>query len=250
MELRELIEISRQIASPAEDCVILGEGNTSAKLHADKFLVKASGKQLFNADEETFVKMVAPPLIAALDGPDLSDADTKELLVQSSVNPLGLAASTESFMHAFLLSLPGINCVIHTHPTPLLPLLCSYDLEDLARKRLFPDEIVCCGPRACVVPYTDPGLPLGKAVRTAVLKYEAEENEPPKTIWIQNHGLICLGKTGSEAVTATRMSVKAARVWGAAMAIGKPIKSLTESEIQRIHQRPDEHYRQRMLWKS
>ena len=152
-------------------------------------------------------------------------------------------------MHAFLLSLEGIEVVVHTHPTPLLALLCLENSHEIARQRLFPDEIVCCGPRACLVPYTDPGLPLGQAVRRGVLGYRDEEGELPKTIWIQNHGLICIGKTASEVLTATRMSVKAARIWLAALQTGQRLTTLTKEQIERIHGRPDEHYRQRMLWK-
>jgi rhamnose utilization protein RhaD (predicted bifunctional aldolase and dehydrogenase) len=151
-------------------------------------------------------------------------------------------------MHAYLLSLPGIEIVAHTHPTPLLSLLCTDYCEVICRQRLFPDEIVCCGPSACLVPYAGPGQELAQAIREGVRSYADENGALPKTIWIRNHGLICVGKSTHEVLTATRMSVKAARVWLGAIQTGKPVKTLTPEQVERIHTRPDEHYRQRLLW--
>jgi hypothetical protein len=43
------------------------------------------------------------------------------------------------------------------------------------------------------------------------------------------------------------MAEKAAKVRLQALASGLPIKALSTSEIDRIHTRPDEHYRQQLL---
>lgn len=150
-------------------------------------------------------------------------------------------------MHAFLLSLPGVIFVGHTHPTPLLSLLSTTKSKELATQRLFPDEIVCCGPETVFVPYTDPGLPLAKAIMSGVEDYIARREETPKTIWLENHGLIALGQTANEVLSATLMSVKAARVWLNGFASGLELKPLTAEQINRIHTRPDEHYRQELL---
>ena len=44
--LSQLVAMSRSLGDPANDYVILGEGNTSAKVDADSFWVKASGTEL------------------------------------------------------------------------------------------------------------------------------------------------------------------------------------------------------------
>jgi L-ribulose-5-phosphate 4-epimerase len=248
MLVQSLAELSRAIADPAEDCVILGEGNTSAKLSDEEFLVKASGRAMREIDESGFVSVLFAPLLKSLDGPALSDEATTELLRKAQSAQGQLRPSTEAFMHAFLLSLPGVNVVGHTHPTPLVSLLCIDACEEIARQRLFPDEIVCCGPSACVVPYAGPGLELAQAIRSGVRCYVNESGALPKTIWIRNHGLICLGATTHEVLTATRMSVKAARIWLGALQTGVQVRSLSAEQIERIHSRPDEHYRQRLLW--
>src|SRR5215470_9165818 len=71
--LNELIALSRSLGDPARDLAILGEGNTSALVNEDFFLVKASGKELRTADEGTFVAVSMPRALAVLDGRDLTD---------------------------------------------------------------------------------------------------------------------------------------------------------------------------------
>jgi L-ribulose-5-phosphate 4-epimerase len=248
--VQELVSLSRAIASPAEDCVILGEGNTSALLDDGTFLVKASGFSLADIRPEGFVR-VSGSIAEHLDGLEIPDDDqVRQALFEARVDPSSdLMPSTETFMHAYLLSLPGVRFVAHTHPSPLVSLLATEACVEIAAQRLFPDEIVCCGPKSCLAAYGDPGLELARRIRDAVNEYVEELGEIPKTIWIRNHGLICLGATSAEALTATRMSVKAARVWLGALATGRTIVPLNPKQVERIHRRPDEHYRQRLLWK-
>lgn len=248
MDASQLASLSHAISDPREDCVILGEGNTSALVSEDEFLVKASGFQLSTIEPSGFVRVRLPLLLEALKEESLTDAQVKAQLHAAVCDGSDLVPSTESFMHALLLSIPGTKIVVHTHPSPLLSLLCLKEAKDIALQRLYPDEIVCCGPSACHVPYADPGLPLAKAIREAVIEYNEREEMPPKTIWLQNHGLICLGRSTAEVIAATRMSVKAARVWLGALQCGRELTTLTQHQINRIHSRPDEHHRQRLLW--
>lgn len=228
--------------------MILAEGNSSCRAGEDEMLIKASGFMLADIPPEGFVRVRMPILLEALKEANLSDAQVKDRLVASVADGSGLLPSTESFMHALLLSIPGIDVSVHTHPTPLLSLLCLDNASQIAQWRLFPDEIVCCGPSTAFVPYADPGIPLANAIRASIEQYVEREGGPPKTIWLQNHGLICCGRSSKEVIAATRMSVKAARVWMGAMQTGRPITSLTKAQIARIHTRPDEHHRQRLLW--
>lgn len=156
--------------------------------------------------------------------------------------------SVETFMHAFLLSLSDIHVIGHTHPAPLVALLSLRNAERFATQRLFPDDVVCCGPASAFVPYTDPGLPLARAIRAAVMEFCDKHGEVPKTIWLQNHGLIALGKSKREVESATFMAAKSARVWLAALSTGQELRPLSARDIARIHSRPDEHHRQKLLW--
>ena len=245
-----LVRLARTLGDPQGGMAILAEGNVSGREDETAFRVKASGTSLSTLDEDGLVRVAFAPLIAVLDGAELDDAGVRGTLSAARTDA-GVAAmpSVETFMHAYLLGLPEVRYVGHTHPTPLLSLLALADAADLARQRMFPDEIVCCGPESPYVPYVDPGLPLARAIRTAVERHVEAWGSVPKTIWLGNHGLIALGRSAPEVESASRMTVKVAQAWLGALATGRPIRPLTRAEIERIHTRPDEHYRQRLLGK-
>jgi rhamnose utilization protein RhaD (predicted bifunctional aldolase and dehydrogenase) len=241
--VEELIWLSRRLGDPSLGLAILAEGNASAN-DAEEFLIKGSGFQLATLSQDQLSRIDRDRAAKYLDGPELSASETREAL--NKLSPT-LAPSVETFMHAELLSLPGVQYVAHCHPTALLSLLCTTGAAEFAMQRLFPDEVVCCGPASVFISYTDPGLPLAREIKAGVEKYIEQFGEAPKTIWLENHGLITLGSTAAEAFAATWMAEKAAKVRLQALASGLPIKALSTSEIDRIHTRPDEHYRQQLL---
>ncbi len=246
--LQQLLDLSHTLGDPARDWAILGEGNTSAAQDENVFLVKASGSHLgtLTADQVAAVRFA--PLLDALDGGLLSDAETKDLLLSSCTTQPGRMPSVETLFHAYLLTLDTVEFVGHTHVTSINGLLCSDRGWAALRRggRLFPDEIVVCGIAPCCVPYVDPGLPLAQALRREVQEYSSRYGTPPKTIYLQNHGFIALGKTAREVVQITQMADKAARILCAALACGEP-NFLSAENAARIYTRPDEHLRQKAL---
>lgn len=245
----ELVSLARTLGDPAADLAILAEGNVSAREDDESFQVKASGFSMRTIGPEGFVQVRFAPILQALSAGPLTDAQVRECLAESRVQRASPAMpSVETFMHAFLLGLPDVQVIAHTHPTPLLSLLSIDGAEAIAGQRLFPDEIVCCGPASCFVPYVDPGLPLAVEIQRCVTEFVEKRGEAPKTIWLENHGLIALARNARDAESASLMAVKAARVWLNALASGRPIRPLSPEQVDRIHTRPDEHYRQRLLW--
>lgn len=156
-------------------------------------------------------------------------------------------------MHAWLLTLPGVEFVGHVHPTAVLSLVCSPSAQQLCRMRFFPDEVVCCGLATAWVPYADPGLPLADKIKESVSNFVREHSEAPKVVWLQSHGVIALGRSAAEVESALLMNDKAARVVlsaGGLQAVEKDrIVPLSPQVVERIRSRPDEHYRQELLWK-
>src|SRR4028118_1292523 len=73
--LTELVGLSRALGLPERDLAVLGEGNTSARLDDESFLVKASGTSLADADEASFVKMDLGRTLAVLDLEGPTDED-------------------------------------------------------------------------------------------------------------------------------------------------------------------------------
>ncbi|RME85610.1 MAG: class II aldolase [Caldilineae bacterium] len=245
--LADLIAMSRHLGEPERDYVILGEGNTSAQIDADSFWVKASGTELNGIDADGFVQVRFEPILAMLEGPDLSDEEIRRVLGEAKADPDAPGhPSVETAVHAVCLSLHGVNFVGHTHPTAINSITCSTAFEAAYAGRLFPDEIVLCGPAALLVPYVDPGLSLARAVRRHIDDYLDRFGEPPKTIMLQNHGLFALGSSAAQVEKVTAMAVKAARVLIGAYALGGP-HFMSREAVERIHTRSDEDYRRRVM---
>ena len=125
-------------------------------------------------------------------------------------------------------------------------LLCSAGAAHFAKRRLFPDEVVCCGPESVLVPYCDPGLKLAQSIRSHVERYRKRAGLLPRVILLQNHGLIALGATANAVLAATTMAVKAAEITLGAITAGGP-RHLSSQVVSRIGGRTDEHYRQKAL---
>jgi rhamnose utilization protein RhaD (predicted bifunctional aldolase and dehydrogenase) len=244
--LSQLIRLSRHLGDPVYDYAIIGEGNTSARADTHSFWVKASGAELRTIDADGFVQVRFEPILNLLKGGSSSDAEVKTGLEAARSDPTATRRpSVETFLHAIALQLEGINFVGHTHPTVVNAVLCSRCAEEAISGRLFPDEIVVCGPAPAYVPYVDPGLPLARAVHRAIDAYGSKYGQAPKVILMQNHGLIALGKSAVEVQNITAMYVKTARVILGAYALGGP-HFMTPEQVERIYSRPDEHYRQKM----
>jgi len=247
--LSQLVVMSHNLGNPALDYVILGEGNTSARADADTFWVKASGTELRTIGTTGFVRVSFERVLSMLDDPDLDDEGVKQALYAAKVSPApedNVRPSVETVLHALCLNLEGVNFVGHTHPTAINALTCSAVFETAVSGRLFPDEIVICGPAPVVVPYTDPGLPLARLVRRLINQYIETYYEVPKVILMQNHGLIALARTAQQVENITAMAVKTARVLLGTYALGGP-HFMTPQEVRRIHTRPDEAYRRKLL---
>lgn len=248
--LSDLVTMSRSLGYPGNDYVILGEGNTSARADEQTFWVKASGGKLQGIDAGGFVRVRLDAALAVLEEKNLSDGEIKERLLAATVdNPERRWPSVETSFHAICLSLGQASFVGHTHPVAVNAILCSRQVETAISGRLFPDEIVVCGPAPAYVPYTDPGLPLARAIRDAILRHAEDHSELPKVILMQNHGMIALGESAGEVERITAMQVKTARILAGAYALGGP-DFLTPENVARIHSRPDEAYRQRILAQS
>ncbi|HEY4245379.1 MAG TPA: class II aldolase/adducin family protein [Lacunisphaera sp.] len=245
--VNRLLELSHQLGREDRKLAILGEGNTSARISADTFVVKASGSNLGTLSASGVTECRFGDLLLLLKANKLTDAAIDEALFSARVSDGAKKPSVEAIFHAYLLTLPGVNFVGHTHPVTVNQLLCSKHARTFAKRRTFPDEIVCCGVESVFVPYTDPGLKLAQAVQRAVVAYIKRLSRPPRVILLENHGFIALGATPESVLASTLMGAKAAEIFAGAAAIGGSPRFLTPAQVTRIAGRPDEHYRQKAL---
>ena len=244
---QNLVEMTRTLGEPTQDYVIIGEGNTSARIDDDSFYVKASGQQMAHITADGFTAIHLDPILDLLDNPPETFAEQKERMATARVSPeTDALPSVEVSFHGMLLHECGVQFIGHTHPTAINKIMCSIHAETFAKNRLFPDEIVLCGPESVLVPYADPGLPLAIIMRERVREFMANFSEAPKVILLQNHGVIALGKTPTEVLNITSMCVKAAHIFMGAVALGGAV-FMDKADIWHIYDRPDEIYRRKMF---
>jgi len=244
--LKSLLELSHALGRDDRQLAILAEGNTSAKLSDETFLVKASGSNLGTLDPAGVVECRTEVVLALLDRKNPPDTVIESELMAARVDPKSKKPSVEALFHAFLLSLPGIEFVGHTHAPNVNSILCSPRAKEFATKRIFPDEIVCCDVASVFIPYTDPGLKLAAVIRYEVKKFTAAYGRPPRVVLMENHGIITLGRSAEAVLSAMLMAEKTARIWLGAAVLGGP-QLMTPASIARIAGRPDEAHRRKIL---
>src|ERR1700676_1256968 len=105
-KLASLLKLSHDLGREERGLAMLGEGNTSCRLDADTFLVKASGSSLSNLQENQLVACRFSALLPTIDAGAMSDADVEKALLASRVDPTQPKPSVEAVFHAYLLSLP------------------------------------------------------------------------------------------------------------------------------------------------
>ncbi len=241
-----LIELSHWLGEPTRDLAIIGEGNTSARVSEHTILIKASGSNLGSIQRSQLVEVDRRIVLAAIDAGAASDIEVKQTLQACRVDQTNAAQpSIETFFHTLMYDLTDTQFVGHTHPIAVNTLLCSKNATDITQ-HIMPDVIIVCGPGSVFVPYMDPGIPLAREIATRIKAYQKEWGEHPRTIYLQNHGLIALGTTAKQVQNVTAMAVKHARVLAATYGVGGP-NFLAAQVRSRIHTRPDEDVRRQQF---
>jgi rhamnose utilization protein RhaD (predicted bifunctional aldolase and dehydrogenase) len=244
--IARLIELAHELGREDRQLAILGEGNVSVKLSESQFAVKASGSALAILTERDVTVCRIADVLAILQGTWLGDEEVEQRLLAARVDSGAKKPSLEAMFHAWLLSLPGVEFVAHCHPLAANQVLCSARAGDWAGHRMFPDEIVYCGPKSVIVPYTDPGLPLAREIAKRTREFSENQGELPRLILLQNHGIIAIGATVQTVLACTMMANKAAAIFSGAAAMDGPT-FLSAKEVDRIATRRDEVHRRSAL---
>ena len=240
-----LLELCHRLGTPGLDLAIGAEGNASIRGDDGFMTVKATGCSLETMAPDDLVDVRRSTLTALLDA-DVDDDDVHAAYLVAKREPSDKKASVEAIMHAVLYDLTPANVIAHTHPIAVNAIACSQNPELLVQGALIPDGIVMMGRRQLLVPYVDPGVPLARAVRSAVTAFKSEEGESPRVIYLANHGVFALAATELEAWQLMQMIVKNAQILIGTMSMGGP-RFLSAENVERIDKRPDEIYRRKLL---
>jgi rhamnose utilization protein RhaD (predicted bifunctional aldolase and dehydrogenase)/NAD(P)-dependent dehydrogenase (short-subunit alcohol dehydrogenase family) len=188
--LDEMIGVARRFG---EDAAFsrAGGGNASAK--ADGVLyIKPSGIPLADLRTDVLVPLEMAPLLDLLEGGEETGEPGSDPVMRVARHARlaeagGRRPSVELLFHALMPE----RIVLHTHPLVLNALTCSRAGGKLAA-RLF-------GDRALWIPYTNPGLPLARAIAAARAAFVERTGTPaPPITLMQNHGIIVAGDTAAE----------------------------------------------------
>jgi rhamnose utilization protein RhaD (predicted bifunctional aldolase and dehydrogenase) len=244
---KQLLYLSHALGNKENKLVILGEGNTSARIDKKTFFIKASGCQLANLQDKQLLPVSFDKILAMINK-KLSDKDVHHLLMAARADFSKLKPSVETSFHAWLLKQPKVRFVAHTHPSAVLKILCSEHVQFFAENRLFPDHIVYCGPKSLFLDYVDPGFSLAKNISQGWEAFVQNNGYTPRVILLKNHGVIAVGPSPEHVLASTLMVVKAAEIFLGAKMLGK-ITFMSKCEVNRIAHREDETYRQKQIEK-
>jgi rhamnose utilization protein RhaD (predicted bifunctional aldolase and dehydrogenase) len=244
--LKQLVMLSHELGREDRHFAILGEGNVSADLGDGTFYVKASGNNLGAINGNGFTRVKMAPVLEALEGPIKTDAEVKDVLDMCRVDKKSKLPSVETFLHAICLKEGGAKWVGHTHTTSVLKILSSKLGAKPFHRHIFPDAIVVCGRHLAEVPYVDPGIRLAVELRKVLHHFMNQHKTAPKVILMVNHGPVILGQTERDVLNTMLMLDKWATILAANYTVGGP-QFLDEELSNRIENRPDEHYRRRII---
>ena len=191
--MRDFIKISKY-AGMRNDLAQAGGGNTSVKLDDQVMLVKSSGFQLADLNEQTGYTRVDYRKITDyfqkyVDGHSedvLTEESGKALLAEAQIE--GGRASIETFLHA----VTG-KYTLHSHPTLVNILTAGEGGMDILRS-LFP--------QAVFVPYRKPGAALAETYYKLCREQQAQGADG-SLIFLANHGLVVSGGSGDEVIART-----------------------------------------------
>jgi rhamnose utilization protein RhaD (predicted bifunctional aldolase and dehydrogenase)/NAD(P)-dependent dehydrogenase (short-subunit alcohol dehydrogenase family) len=219
--LNDLVALSRRFGKDPE-FTRGGGGNSSVK--ADGILyIKPSGTSLAALTAESVIALDVRPLMELLDSvPERPVAGGTDEVMRVALDARvgerdDRRPSVECLFHALLPE----RFVLHTHPTTVNAVTCAKRGAEIT-ERLF-------GPSVLWVPYTDPGLPLARVIRDARRRHEERTGTAvPRTLFLQNHGLVVAGDSPAE------IEATSARLIAAIQAHLADLPTISWGKIERL----------------
>lgn len=186
--MNDFIYLSRY-SGMREDLVQSGGGNSSVKLSPSHMLIKASGFQLAELNENIGWCETNPQIIVdffSSDKNEITKESEKQLLTDSVLSCVAnddcgskqLRPSIEIFLHSITQ-----KYTLHTHPT-VVNILTATNKGWQTLKELFPE--------ALFVDYATPGIKLAAEYFKTFKMF----GKIPDVIFLKNHGLVVSGKCG------------------------------------------------------
>ena len=178
-EYDQLLRLSEKVGS--DPALVQAAGGNTSIIIDDTLWIKASGTWLMNARRADIMVPVTLPLLLDALAKDDPAAERAQAFVDQQRNPGGLRPSIETTVHAVLPQM----VVVHVHCVQTIAVAVRTDAEAELAKRLQ-------GFNWAYVPYVRPGLPLCRAIASAI-------NDDTDVVILGNHGLVVAADTVAEA---------------------------------------------------
>jgi len=230
----DLIALSRALGSHPARLTLHREGSCAARVSDTRFLVSARGAGLSCLDAGKLMEADSRKELKLLESETaVEETGEPALLEEDKPEP-----SEDASIYAYVFTLEDVRFAAHTQPIEVNQILSSPRARQFSDRRTYHEEIVACGASSVLIPYVDPGLPLGREVKRKILLWRDRYKIAPKLLLLQNHGMIVLGKTSEEVLRTTEMTVKAAQIFAGAAMLGGPV-FLTPSNVLQIDSTKD-----------
>ena len=190
----QIIEVARHFAGPEYSRA--GGGNASYKM-GGVLHIKPSGTSLATLTVEDLVPLSQEVLLEALHSPDPAEGDPVAAAARKARigDDDGRRPSVEILFHALLPE----PLVLHLHPVTANAVTCNEYSHELTA-RIFGDE-------AIMVDYTDPGVPLARAIERARAQFTSRTGTPPPGLTLLgNHGIIAAGHSAGEIISLVELA--------------------------------------------
>lgn len=239
-QLAALLELAHEIGREGRTLALLGEGSVSARVGPGQFLVSSAGSRLGGLSASEVAVCDQKKLLALMDKKLAPDTAVEQGLLDARTDAQAARPCLEAVIHAWLMTLEGVQFIGHCHPVTASQILCSPRARDFAERRMFADEVLACGAASVYVPYADPGLLLAREVRDRTTGFIKDHGFVPRLVVLQNHGIMALGATMRGVVECLLTADKAATIFVGAAAMGGP-NFLLPQHVDRIAHRTPHH---------
>ena len=222
----ELAALGRALGAHPARLATHGEGSCAAKLSEEQILVSARGAHMARLAEADLIEVETAKMHELLGSETAAEDAAPE---GENIR----RASEDASIYTYLFTFEGVRFGAHTQPIVVNQILCSPRARQFSDRRTYHDEIAACGISSVLVPYIDPGLPLGRELKRKVILWRDRHKLVPKLVLIQNHGMIVLGKSPEEVMKSIEMTIKAAEIFVGASLLGGPV-FLTPNNVAQI----------------
>jgi L-fuculose-phosphate aldolase len=208
----------------------------SKKLSQKGFVVGPGGNTSVKIGKTLYIKP------SGLSFEEMEVDDFVEVNIESGiVSPMQRRTqpSSEIALHRFIYQKrPEISCIFHLHP----PITVGLSATNVEIRHMYPDSVVYLGKKILTLDYIVP-------TTEKIAKYVQDNIADNSTIILKNHGAITIGTNPKLAYLRMELLESLAQsIWVAITASnGKPVRYLTDREIDEIINLDAEKYRQKLI---